>query len=224
MEQLVNLKTKLENNYKDRDKEQLYKFSVSYENGFSESADILDKHGIELRKPSQTIVLCIEPKELDRLLKLAEEMGFIDAYKQNPRNITQPVELVIKRMAKFDSIGVSYKNEEGLYASFIFSQRAFDHIISQVEGTVKKNENQTVENVDLEEVKDCALRLLEEFDMVSETENVYKRLNEISDKGLGVKEMLIEAFKVYGGNKEFLISKIDEVLANSSELKRRKSA
>ena len=114
MEQkVIDLTKRLEKNYKDQDKEQTYKFSASLVLANPESLDVLEKHNVTIKKPSQTIVLTIEPQELERQLKLAEEMGFIAAYQQNPRHLTQPIEMVIKRMAKSDAVGVTYKNEKG---------------------------------------------------------------------------------------------------------------
>lgn len=223
MGQLVDLKDKLVGNYKEKDVDNIYKFAVSYSESNMDSLNVLSNHGVNLSKPSQTIVLTIEPKELERQLKLAEEMGFIGAYKQNPRFITQPVEMVIKRMAKCDSIGVTYKNEDDVYASFIFSQRAFDYVVK--ENDVEKKE-EVVDNteVNIDEVKENALRLLESFAMTEEKDSIYAKLDAIKDTGLSEKEMLVEAFKDFGGNEEFLINQIDEVLASTDNMKRGRAA
>ncbi len=223
MGQLVDLKDKLVGNYKEKDVDNIYKFAVSYSESNMDSLNVLSNHGVNLSKPSQTIVLTIEPKELERQLKLAEEMGFIGAYKQNPRFITQPVEMVIKRMAKCDSIGVTYKNEDDVYASFIFSQRAFDYVVK--ENDVEKKE-EVVDNteINIDEVKENALRLLESFAMTEEKDSIYAKLDAIKDTGLSEKEMLVEAFKDFGGNEEFLINQIDEVLASTDNMKRGRAA
>lgn len=223
MGQLVDLKDKLVGNYKEKDVGNIYKFAVSYAESNQESLDVLSNHGVNLFKPSQTIVLTIEPKELERQLKLAEEMGFIGAYQQNPRFITQPVEMVIKRMAKCDSIGVTYKNEEGIYASFIFSQRAFDYIVNEND-VEKKDEVVDTNEINMDEVKENALRLLESFAMTDEKDNIFAKLDSIKDTGLSEKEMLVEVFKGFGGNEEFLINQIDEVLASANEMKRGRAA
>lgn len=223
MGQLVDLKDKLVGNYKEKDVDNIYKFAVSYSESNMDSLNVLSNHGVNLSKPSQTIVLTIEPKELERQLKLAEEMGFIGAYKQNPRFITQPVEMVIKRMAKCDSIGVTYKNEDDVYASFIFSQRAFDYVVK--ENDVEKKE-EVVDNteINIDEVKENALRLLESFAMTEEKDSIYAKLDAIKDTGLSEKEMLVEAFKDFGGNEELLINQIDEVLASTNNMKRGRAA
>ncbi len=231
MEQkVIDLKNRLEKNYKEQDKNQIYTFAASLITANPESLDVLESHGVELKKPSQTIVLAIEPQELERELKLAEEMGFIAAYQQNPRHLTQPIEMVIKRMAKADAVGVTYKNEKGTYASFIFSQRAFDYIMSKTEGVEKEIPSNTpIEtdnnmDEDLSEVKENAMRLLEAFAMIDEKDKVFARLDEIGDKGLSQKEMLMEAFKIFGGDEKVLATTIDEVLMASNEEKRGRAA
>lgn len=229
MEQkVIDLKNRLEKNYKEQDKNQIYTFAASLVTANPESLDVLESHGVELKKPSQTIVLAIEPQELERQLKLAEEMGFIAAYQQNPRHLTQPIEMVIKRMAKADAVGVTYKNEKGTYASFIFSQRAFDYMLSKTEGVEKEIPSNTPieanNNIDLSEVKENAVRLLEAFAMTDEKDKVFSRLDEIGDKGLSQKEMLMEAFKIFGGDEKVLATTIDEVLMASNEEKRGRAA
>lgn len=222
MEQnVIALQKELEVNYKEQDKNQSYKFAVSLSLANPESLDVLKKHNVVIKKPCQTIVLLIDPVELERELKLAEEMGFIAAYQQNPRHLTQPVEMVIKRMAKAESVGVTYKNEKGTYASFLFSQRAFDYIIK---GNTKENTDTPSvapvnDNLDITEIKEDALRVLETFALADEKDKVYQRLEEIKDKGLSEKEMLLESFKIFGGDEALLISTIDEVLAQKNEKK-----
>ena len=223
MEQkVIDLTKRLEKNYKDQDKEQTYKFSASLVLANPESLDVLEKHNVTIKKPSQTIVLTIEPQELERQLKLAEEMGFIAAYQQNPRHLTQPIEMVIKRMAKSDAVGVTYKNEKGTYASFIFSQRAFDYVMTQAKNSKEQthSEPQIEGNLNLEEAKEDALHVLEAFALEDKKEEIYERIDSIADKGLSEKEMLIEAFKIINGDENLLISKIDEVLAQKEEKKR----
>lgn len=208
-------------NFKEQDVEQIEKYSVSYDLANPESLKVLTNHGIKIKKPSQAIVLTIEPEELVRELKLAEEMGFIAAYQQNPRHITQPIEMVIRRMAKADAVGVTYKNEKGIYASFIFSKRAFDYIMAQSGKTLEEVDSPELET-DLAEIKEDALHVLEAFDMSDKAEEIYARIDNIVDKDLGEKEMLFEAFKILGGDKGLLLSKIDEVLLQKEEMKRGK--
>ena len=77
---------------------------------------------------------------------------------------------------------------------------------------------------DLSEVKENAMRLLEAFAMIDEKDKVFARLDEIGDKGLSQKEMLMEAFKIFGGDEKVLATTIDEVLMASNEEKRGRAA
>ena len=179
-------------NFKDQDKAQIEKYAASYTVANNENEKILKSHGIEIKKPSQAIILAYTPEEKDfnRELKLAEEMGFIDAYKQNPRHLSQPIEEVIKRMAKAEANGINYKNEKGIYASFIFSERAFNYVLSQSEGIKKEspsnapiNSDTPIDSETMAEVKENALRVLEAFAMDDEKDRVFARLDAIWDKG-----------------------------------------
>ena len=208
-------------NFKEQDKNQVWKYAVSYELSNDDSYDVLKKHNVVLTKPTQTIVLSIAAQELERQLKLAEEMGFIAAYQQNPRHLTQSVEMVIKRMAKADAVGVTYKNEKGIYASFLFSQRAFDYIIGQNEN-VKSVVDETPSNTyELAEIKEDALHVLETFGMNDRAEEIYARIDEIADKNLGEKEMLVEAFKIIDGDRKMLYDTIDKILEQKETRERK---
>lgn len=209
--------------FKEQDKEQVWKYTVSYQTANADSLSVLQSHGVEIKKPSQVIVLAYPADELDRKLKLAEEMGFVNAYKQNPRHLSQPVESVIKRMSKAEAEGIPLTNEKGTYSTILFSERAFDYVTKQN----SKNDspsippiNSQVDSQLMAETKENALRVLEAFAMTDEKDQVYARLDAIGDKGLSQKEMLVEAFKVFGGDEKLLVSTIDDVLAASEEMKR----
>ena len=223
MEQIeIDLINKTEENCKEQDAKQAEKFLVSYKMAYPESSEVLDNHDIKLKKHSQAIVLTIDPETLERQLKLAEEMGFIAAYQQNPRHLTQPIEMVIKRMAKADAAGVTYKNEKGIYASFIFSNRAFNYIMAQNGNTLEDTVSPELD-IDLSEIKEDALHVLEAFDMSDKASEIYSRIDTLTNSELGEKEMLFEALKVLGGDKGLLLSKIDEVLLQKEEMKRGKA-
>lgn len=209
--------------FKEQDKEQAWKYSVSYQTADNASLEVLKNHGVEIKKPSQVIVLAYPAEELDRKLKLAEEMGFSNAYKQNPRHLSQPVEAVIKRMSKAEAEGIPLTNEKGTYSTILFSERAFNYVTKQNSKTDSPSNTPINSSADanlLAETKENALRVLEAFAMADEKEKVYARLEAIGDKGLSQKEMLIEAFRVFGGDEKLLISTIDDVLAASEEMKR----
>ena len=219
----IDLINKTKENFKEQDSEQIEKYIASYSMANPKSLEVLENHNIKIKKPSQAIVLTIDPTELERELKLAEEMGFIAAYQQNPRHITQPIEMVIKRMSKADAVGVTYKNEKGIYASFIFSNRAFNYIMSQNNISMEDTVSPELET-DLSLIKEDALHVLEAFDMSDKASEIYSRIDTLANSGLGEKEMLFEALKILGGDKGLLLSKIDEVLLQNEEMKRGRAA
>ena len=219
----IDLINKTKENFKEQDSEQIEKYIASYSMANPKSLEVLENHNIKIKKPSQAIVLTIDPTELERELKLAEEMGFIAAYQQNPRHITQPIEMVIKRMSKADAVGVTYKNEKGIYASFIFSNRAFNYIMSQNNISMEDTISPELET-NLSLIKEDALHVLEAFDMSDKASEIYSRIDTLANSGLGEKEMLFEALKILGGDKGLLLSKIDEVLLQNEEMKRGRAA
>ena len=168
----IDLINKTKENFKEQDSEQIEKYIASYSMANPKSLEVLENHNIKIKKPSQAIVLTIDPTELERELKLAEEMGFIAAYQQNPRHITQPIEMVIKRMSKADAVGVTYKNEKGIYASFIFSNRAFNYIMSQNNISMEDTVSPELET-NLSLIKEDALHVLEAFDMSDKASEIY---------------------------------------------------
>lgn len=204
-------------NFKEQDAAQINKYCVSYDLADPESLKVLESHGITIKKPSQAIVLTEEPVNLDRKIKLAEEMGFVDAYKQNPRHLSQPIEKVIKRMSMADANNISYKNEKGTYASFLFSNRAFNYIAGKSTLTEGDSPEQ---DLDLAEVKEDALRILETFAMEDKKDEIYARIDAIADKDLSEKEMLVEALKTLGGAESVLTETIDTILLQKEEMKR----
>lgn len=221
-------------NFKEQDKGQAEKFGVSYSIADEDNLKTLEKYGVKIKKPSQVIVLAYtkDERDFDRDLKLAEEMGFIDAYRQNPRHLSQPVEEVIKRMSKAEALGMEYKDEKGRYAQFLFGERISTYAFNKRENELAKespsdapiNSDSQVDSAEMAEIKDDALRVLEAFAMTDEKDQIFARLDAIGDKGLSEKEMLVEAFKIFGGDEKLLISTIDDVLAASEEVKRGRAA
>ncbi len=223
IENLMEFKNEITKDFKDRDKDTIYKFlptiKIAYEAYADKSLEVLNKYGINLKKSSQLIVLTMDPKALTQTLELASKMGFIEAYKENPKRLTRLVTNVIKRISKCDAAHIPYKKQDGSYEDFLFSEIAFNKKLSNispdklemVEPTPSSNTEES--KIDLNQVKDYALRILEQFALTDQKDAIYKRLDEIKNKGLGTKEMLVEAFRVYaGGNLELLSDTIDEVL------------
>ena len=95
------LKT-LKSNFSE--KERIEDFLVSATDFDENNIKLLEDNDIHISKASQLIVLQMDNEELKRNIARADELGFIDAYKQNPRNAVkvqgditpgQPVDLKI---------------------------------------------------------------------------------------------------------------------------------
>lgn len=199
------LKT-LKSNFSE--KERIEDFLVSATDFDENNIKLLEDNDIHISKASQLIVLQMDNEELERNIKRAEELGFIDAYKQNPRNAVRDANVVARRIAESEAHNIPWKNEEGKISQHLFGNRLYNYVLGQT------NEEKVTEDVtkDNTEVLELAYRLLEEFALDDKKEEVKVKLDEIKDKGLSTKEMLMEVMKSYGGNLEFLSSKIDELL------------
>lgn len=199
------LKT-LKSNFSE--KERIEDFLVSATDFDEKNIKLLEDNDIHISKASQLIVLQMDNEELERNIKRAEELGFIDAYKQNPRNAVRDANVVARRIAESEAHNIPWKNEEGKISQHLFGNRLYNYVLGQT-NEEKVNEDVTKDNT---EVLELAYRLLEEFALDDKKEEVKVKLDEIKDKGLSTKEMLMEVMKSYGGNLEFLSSKIDELL------------
>ena len=74
---------------------------------------------------------------------------------------------------------------------------------------------------ELAEVKEDALHVLETFGMNDRAEEIYARIDEIADKNLGEKEMLVEAFKIIDGDRKMLYDTIDKILEQKETRERK---
>lgn len=205
------LKT-LKSNFSE--KERIEDFLVSTTDFDENNIKLLEDNDIHISKASQLIVLQMDNEELNRNIKRAEELGFIDAYKQNPRNAVRDANIVARRIAESEAHNVPWKNEEGKISQHLFGNRLYNYVLGQT------SEEEVTEDVtkDNTEVLELAYRLLEEFALDDKKDEVKAKLDEIKDKGLSTKEMLMEVMKAYGGNLEFLSSKIDELLEYEKSL------
>ena len=205
------LKT-LKSNFSE--KERIEDFLVSATDFDENNIKLLEDNDIHISKASQLIVLQMDNEELNRNIKRAEELGFIDAYKQNPRNAVRDANIVARRIAESEAHNVPWKNEEGKISQHLFGNRLYNYVLGQT------SEEEVTEDItkDNTEVLDLAYRLLEEFALDDKKDEVKAKLDEIKDKGLSTKEMLMEVMKAYGGNLEFLSSKIDELLEYEKSL------
>ena len=195
------------------EKERIEDFLVSATDFDENNIKLLEDNDIHISKASQLIVLQMDNEELKRNIARADELGFIDAYKQNPRNAVRDANVVARRIAESEAHNVPWKNEEGKISQHLFGNRLYNYVLGQTSEEV--TEDVTKDNT---EVLELAYRLLEEFALDDKKEEVKVKLDEIKDKGLSTKEMLMEVMKAYGGNLEFLSSKIDELLEYEKSL------
>lgn len=179
-----------------------------------ENKKLLDEYNIKLT-PDTWIVLTIEPEILKKTILRAKDLGFLDAYIQNPSHLKYDVDAVIKRISEFEHLNIPYKNEKGKYQTYLFSKRAYDYIMNSLN---KQNETPSIIDVELQEY---ANRVIETFAMEDKKDEIYKKLFEVSKEGLGIKETLIEVFKNYSDNLDYLSTIIDEILNSYKEEKGR---
>ncbi len=199
----------------DEAKEHPEKFLISLELGNDENRELLKEYGIIL-KPSDWIVLTIDSEILKKTVYRAKDLGFIDAYIQTPSFLKQDVDKIIKRISELEHLYIPYKNEKGKYQSFLFSERGYDYVVNSA-GSLEKSK----EVLDFE-LKEMADRVMETFAMEDKKQEVYSSLASIEKDGLGIKDSLMEAFKKYSDNLEYLSLSIDEVLeANRKDNKGR---
>ena len=110
---------------------QLYQFSGTLIYAYPENIDLLERFGIELSKGSQWIVLTIEPQQLEKNLRRAQDLGFMAAYQQNPVFLRADVDTIIKRMSICDAYNIKYIDDAGKYQRWLFQNRGYDYVISE---------------------------------------------------------------------------------------------
>ena len=198
----------------DVEKEKPEKFLISLELAEPENRVLLSENGINL-KPSEWIVLTIDPEILKKLVLRAKELGFLEAYQQTPSFLKQDVDAVIKRMAHLEHLGVPYKSEKGKYQSFLFSKRGYEYVLSQTSGVNK--EVQGISDIELKELSD---RVMETFAMEDKKNEIYEKLALAEKEGLSIKETLMKVFGSYSDNLDYLSENIDEILANNQEVEK----
>lgn len=216
MAELTKLFDELKNDY-NQEKEHPEKFVVSLTEANEDNKTLLAGFGIKL-KPSQWIVLTIEPEILEKTLLRAKDLGFLDAYQQNAAFLKHDVDKVIKRIGECEAYGIAYKNEKGKYQPWLFSNRGYAYVVKgKVAPTEKKEDKATTPSYDIEELREYANRVMETFALESEKEKVYAKLTEVAASGMAPKEMLMQLFQEYADNLDYLSSTIDEILENNKE-------
>ena len=198
----------------DVEKEKPEKFLISLELAEPENRVLLSENGINL-KPSEWIVLTIEPEILKKTVLRAKELGFLEAYKQTPSFLKQDVDAIIKRMAHLEQLGIPYKNEKGKYQSFLFSKRGYEYVLSQTSEMTK--EIKGISDIELKELSD---RVMETFAMEDKKNEIYEKLALVEKEGLSIKETLMKVFGEFSDNLDYLSENIDEILANNKEVEK----
>ena len=199
----------------DQTKEHPEKFIVSLGLAYPENIEFLKnpEYAIKL-SASDWIVLAIEPEILKKTVLRAKDLGFLEAYQQNPSFLKQDVDKVIKRMGELEHLGIPYKSEKGKYQSFLFSERGFTYVLNEVE----KKSNDLTPRINDYELKELADRVIETFAMENNKQEIYKNLEIAEKEGLGLKETLMKVFGTYSDNLDYLSSNIDEIIANNNEI------
>lgn len=205
----------LKNNF-DSSKEQPEKFLVSICLADPQNQEFLKENNIVL-KPSDWSVLTIDNQLLQKAVLRAKELGFIDAYIQNPSALKQDVDKIIKRIGQLDYLAIPYKNEKGKYLSFLFSERGYNYVIEQ-SGKKKELTNESDNSIKDIELKSMADRVMETFAMEDKKDEIYKKIINVENMGLSLKESLMEIFKNYSDNLDYLSSTIDTILLNNEEM------
>lgn len=198
----------------DVEKEKPEKFLISLELAEPENRVLLSENGINL-KPSEWIVLTIEPEILKKTVLRAKELGFLEAYKQTPSFLKQDVDAIIKRMAHLEHLGIPYKNEKGKYQSFLFSKRGYEYVLSQTSEMTKE-----IKGISDIELKGLSDRVMETFAMEDKKNEIYEKLALVEKEGLSIKETLMKVFGEFSDNLDYLSENIDEILANNKEVEK----
>lgn len=215
MAEIIKMFKRLKGDYSE--KEHPEKFLQTLEFAEEDNVELLNSKDIKL-KPSQWLVLTVEPEILSKTIIRAGELGFLEAYQQNPAFLKQDVDAVIHRMAELEHLGIPYKNEKGKYQSFLFSARGFNYVVSEKTGRDNKTTVDNTPSINDIELKEAADRVMETFALTDEKEEVYKRISELENEGFSLKEALMEAFKAYSDNLDYLSSVIDEILLGIEEM------
>ena len=189
------------------------KFAVSLANSYPEDKEILKEYEIEIKKPCQWIVLTINPELLKNILQKAKDLEYIDGYKQNPRRICYNNQKLWEHIKDCEANSLPYVDTNGKYQSWIFGNRPFDYVASQlIKKDVSKSSEEQTPSVDYEEAKEYAKRVMEIFALESEAPKIYTRLGDLINTDYDIKSILMELFKEYANNLDYLSTTIDEIL------------
>jgi len=205
----------------DVTKESPEKYLKALDLAFDENFATKDEYGLKMR-PKDWLALTMEPEEFKKTLAQGQALGFVEAYKQNPSFMKQDVEKVIKRISALDANHVPYVNEKGKYQSTLFSERAFNYIISKSSQETKPllaESNNEIANNNASSIKDYAQRLIETFNLTTSSAAINEKIANVPSTS-NDREILIEIFKQYVEDQEYLAKCVDEIIKFDKESKR----
>jgi hypothetical protein len=189
---------------------------------YDENFDTKDEYGLKMR-PKDWVALTIEPAEFKKTLAQGKALGFGEAYEQNPSFMKQNVEKVIKRISALDANHIPYINAKGKYQSTLFSERAFNYVLSQQSQESKpllEESNNDLFSSNHHSITDYAERLIETFNLTPNAQAIYEKLASIQTTGKAPRDVLLEIFKEYADDEEYLETCIDEIINFDKENKR----
>lgn len=111
---------------------------------FTESLNYLQSQGVSITKANQVKVLTNLCHDLTKKFSVLGETKETDIYRQEPNMLNKNVIDVYRRFQKCNQDGISYKNEDGTYKTFILTEKAFQKELT--ERTI--SETPVVEDVD----------------------------------------------------------------------------
>lgn len=207
---------------------------------------LLKDNGINIKYARFISVLALEHDVLENRIKFyLTNPELFEAIKELPVRLLIPKDVVSQRIGICDRINFPYRDEKGKIKGLIFDSQKFNDEVwlkltpeqkqifegyvddkkeapSHEEGKVEVNEssvnqNNVGTNDNLDDLKECALHVLEQFALTDQKDLIFQKLDELKNSDLSKKEKLMEAMKSLGDNTELLASTIDEVLSNDED-------
>lgn len=218
----ITLFDKIKNDYNpEKDKPEKFLASLDEDYAYPENVALLQREDINIKlKPSQWMVLGIEPVLLEKTVLQAKDLGFLEAYQQNPAFLKQAVEKIVKRISECEALGIEYKNEKGKYQPWLFSNRGYAYVLKEkAPSKAKEVEAEEEHTLDIGELKENVDRVIETFALESERDLIYSRLTDFMTSEMSMKEILMQIFGEYADNKDYLSTSIDEIMGMNEEEK-----
>lgn len=189
---------------------------------YLETKKILKEYNINCSKADELILLTIEPKDMKRVLELANNMGFIKAFQDKPIRLRQTITNIIKRIAKCEAMGVKYLREDGTFEDYLFQEKLFASKMEEMsqdyqedKEVVAEEKEMEPEGNDLQYILDVASDLYDDINISEPKQNVMAAVQFVANNAsLSPKEVLLKAFRKYTDTNELNYA-IDHVLGLS---------